>query len=339
MTEPLPPDAGALPAADSTAPEPPPSDAVPDEPSAAPTEGPLDAAADGPSVDFAAAEPAEPADAPSPAPRTGRGPAVLVGYLAAALAGALLLAGSLVAFGGLGRATPSPSPTPTPAPNEANGPSLGSAAAPVTVEIWADYQCPYCRLETMVFGGSLERAFVLPGTVRVVFRDFAFLGQESTDAAVAARCAGRQDPGAYWRYHDLLFAAQQGENQGTFSRANLVTIAGIAALDATSFTACLDDPSVAKAVAAETAAGKALGVESTPTMRVTGPGGTKTLAGFSSGWSTIRDAIAAVAVPAPSAGASPGGSASPGAGASPGGSASPSPTGTPTATSTPTPTK
>ena len=101
----------------------------------------------------------------------------------------------------------------------------------------------------MVFGGSLERAFVLPGTVRVIFRDFAFLGQESTDAAVAARCAGRQDPGAYWRYHDLLFAAQQGENQGTFTRANLVTFAGLAALDATSFTACLDDPSVAKAVA------------------------------------------------------------------------------------------
>ena len=331
MTESLPPDAGALRAADSTAPEPPPSDAVLNAAPADPS-GLLDAAAVTPPVDFAATEPVEPADAPSAAPRTGRGPVVLVGYLAAALAGALLLAGSLVAFGGLGRATPSPSPTPTPAPNEANGSSLGSAAAPVTVEIWADYQCPYCRLETMVFGGSLERAFVLPGTVRVVFRDFAFLGQESTDAAVAARCAGRQDPGAYWRYHDLLFAAQQGENQGTFSRANLVTIAGIAALDATSFTACLDGPSVAKAVAAETAAGKALGVESTPTMRVTGPGGTRTLAGFSSGWSTIRDAIAAVAVPAPSTGASPGASASPG------GSASPSPTGTPTATSTPTPT-
>jgi protein-disulfide isomerase len=327
MTEALPPDAGALRAVDSIAPEPPPSDAVPDEPSAAPTEAPLDADAVAPSADFAATEPVEPMDAPPSPPRTGRGPVALVGYLAAALAGALLLAGSLVAFGGLGRATPSPSPTPTPAPNEANGPSLGSAAAPATVEIWADYQCPYCRLETMVFGGSLERAFVLPGTARVVFRDFAFLGQESTDAAVAARCAGRQDPGAYWRYHDLLFAAQQGENQGTFSRANLVTIAGIAALDATSFTACLDDPSVAKAVAAETAAGKALGVESTPTLRVVGPGGTRTLAGFSSGWSTIRDAIAAVAQPAPSAGASPGGSGSPTA------------TGTPTPTPTPTPTK
>lgn len=336
----MPEEPGALPAEASappagpgqppTAPDAAPTGAVS---GAGPTEGPLDAGAVAPQVDFSAAGPVEPMGTPSSAPRTGRGPVVLVGYLAAALAGALLLAGSLVAFGGLGRATPSPSPTPTPAPNEANGPSLGSVAAPVTVEIWADYQCPYCRLETMVFGGSLERAFVLPGTVRVVYRDFAFLGQESTDAAVAARCAGRQDPGAYWRYHDLLFAAQQGENQGTFTRANLVTFAGLAALDTTSFTACLDDPSVAKAVAAETAAGRALGVESTPTMRVTGPGGTRTLAGFSSGWSAIRDAIAAVAAPAPSAGTSPGGSSSPTA------TGTPTPTATGTPTQTPTPTK
>ena len=108
--------------------------------------------------------------------------------------------------------------------------------APVTIEIWADYQCPFCRLEAMVFGGSMERAYVLPGTARIVYHDFAFLGQESIDAAVAARCAGRQDPGAYWRYHDLLFASQQGENQGAFSRANLVTLAGIASLDATAFS-------------------------------------------------------------------------------------------------------
>lgn len=260
------------------------------------------------------AQPVVPTEAPATA-RPGRRPALPVGYLAAALVGALLLGGGLAASGGLRGAAPSPSPTlaptPTPPPNVADGPSLGSAAAPVTVEIWADYQCPYCRLEAMVFGGSLERAYVLPGSARIVYRDFAFLGQESIDAAVAARCAGRQDAGAYWRYHDLLFASQQGENQGTFKRENLVTLAGMAALDVTAFTACLDDPAVAKAVADETAAGRALGVESTPTMRVSGPGGTKVLAGFSSGWSAIRDAMAAAAVAAPSAGPSPDGTPSP----------------------------
>ena len=290
---------------------------------------------DAESLDFVATEPVVRMSPPPTTARPERGPAVVLGYLAAALAGALLLGGSLVAFGAVGRAAPSPSPspsptlapTPTPPPNAAEGPSMGSAAAPVTIEIWADYQCPYCRLEALVYGGSMQRAYVLPGLARIVYRDFAFLGQESIDAAVAARCAGRQDPGAYWRYHDLLFFSQQGENQGAFKRVNLVTLAGIAALDATAFTACLDDPAVAKAVADETAQGRALGVESTPTLRVSGPGGTRILAGFSSSWSTISDAVAAASAPAPHASTSPGGSSAP--------SLSPSDTSAPSASEVP----
>src|SRR5450759_1486993 len=312
MTESLPPGADVLETAD-------------------PVEPPLGAE---PPLEAVPTEPVVPIAARPTAASTGRGPSVLLGYLAAALAGALLLAGSLAAVGGLGRPVPSPSPTPTatptPPPNAAIGPSLGSAAAPVSIEIWADYQCPYCRLEAMVFGGSLERTFVLPGIARVVYRDFAFLGQESTDAAVAARCAGRQDPGAYWRFHDLLFASQQGENQGTFKRENLVTLAGIAALDATAFTACLDDPAVAKAVADETAQGRAAGIESTPTVRLSGPGGTRILSGFSAGWSTISDAMAAVSAPAPPA--SPAAPASP----APGGSSTPLGSSTPMASEVPT---
>ena len=287
--------------------------------------GPPSSSADAESLDVVPTEPVVRVSPPPVTTRLGRGPAVALGYLAAALAGALLVGGSLVAFGAVGHAVPSSSPsptlapTPTPPPNAADGPSVGSVAAPVTIEVWADYQCPYCRLQAIAFGGSMERAYVLPGTARIVSRDFAFLGQESIDAAVAARCAGRQDPGAYWRFHDLLFASQQGENKGTFKRENLVTLAGIAALDATAFTACLDDPAVAKAVADETAQGRALGIESTPTLRVSGPGGTRIVPGFSAGWSTISDAVAAVAAPAPAPAASPapGGSSTPGASGAP----------------------
>jgi protein-disulfide isomerase len=304
MTESLPPDAGGQHAA-----EPPITSPDAAEP---PITSP-----DAESLDFVPTEPVVPTSPTPAAARPRRGPAVALGYLAAALAGALLLGGSLIAFGGVGRATPSPSPTlaptPTPPPNAADGPSLGSVAASVTIEVWADYQCPYCRLEALVYGGSMQRAYVLPGLARIVYRDFAFLGQESIDAAIAARCAGRQDPGAYWRYHDLLFFSQAGENKGTFKRENLVTLAGIAALDATAFTACLDDPAVAKAVADETAQGRALDIESTPTLRVSGPGGTRILAGFSAGWSTISDAVAAAVAPAPSASSAPGGSFTPSA--------------------------
>ena len=259
-------------------------------------------------------EPGVPGDTPVAAPRPARPAPAVLGYLAAALVGALLLAGSLFATGGIGR----PAPSPSPAPNAADGPSLGSQSAPVTIGFWADYQCPFCRLEALVFGGSLERAFVLPGVARIVYHDFAFLGQESVDAAVAARCAGNQDPGAYWRYHDLLFASQQGENQGAFARANLVALANIASLDVTTFSACLADPAQAKAVADETAQGKALGVVSTPTLRIVGPGGTRVLTGFSDSWATIRDAVDAVLAPQPSASPGPaGGSAAPASSAAP----------------------
>jgi protein-disulfide isomerase len=304
MTESLPPDADAMQTVGAA--EPPPTGADAAEPAIA-----GDAEPNG----LVPTEGVVPVGPPPATPRPGLGPSVALGYLAAALAGALILGGGLVAFGGVGRVAPSPSPsptptlapTPTPPPNAADGPSLGSVAAPVTIEIWADYQCPYCRLEAMVFGGSMERAYVLPGLARIVYRDFAFLGPESVDAAVAARCAGRQDSGAYWRYHDLLFASQQGENQGTFKRENLVALAGIAALDAGAFTACLDDPAVAKAVADETARGRAAGIQSTPTLRVSGPGGTKTLAGIGASWSTISDAVAAVTTALPESPA-PGGS-------------------------------
>ncbi len=297
--------------------------------------------------------PADGDDGPTlPAPRTGRRLHLgRAGQLVAVLLGGVVLGGVLVGLAGaVGKssgATPSPSPVPSPSAASGglvNGATMGDAAAPITVEIWADYQCPFCRLETVAFGGALERELAFTGKVRIEFHDFAFLGQESVDAAVAARCAGRQDPAAYWRYHDLVFAAQQGENQGAFSRANLVALATAAGIQTTPFTSCLDDPTVAQAVTAETARGRALGITSTPTMRITGPGGTKVIEGFSGSWTALSAAVEGVASPAPSGApgsaptsgspaasgqpaTSPGPGSSPGTGssASPGASTSPSP--------------
>lgn len=287
------------------------------------------------------AEPAGPVTVPAapladvepvvPARAGGRRPALL-GYLGIAILGIAIGAGGLaLVAGGLGRAAPSPTPAPSAAPADN---AIGSAAAPVTLEIWADYQCPFCRLEDLLFQGAVVRQYVLPGIVRIVYRDFAFLGPESTAAAVAARCAGAQDPAARLRYHDALYTFQQGENQGRFARANLLQIAQIVGVpDATAFAACLDDPAVAQAVADETAAGRNVGVVSTPTLRLRGPGGERVLTGATDAWPTLRDAIDAVAAapspsPSGSAGPAPSGSAggaSPEASPSPATSASPTP--------------
>ena len=114
----------------------------------------------------------------------------------------------------------------------------------------------------------LIREYVAAGRLRIVFRDYAFLGQESLDAAAAARAAGEQ--GAFWPYHDWLFANQAGENRGAFRREVLVEIARRVGLDVARFERDLDDPATAAAVAAERDAAASVPVNSTPTLVLNG---------------------------------------------------------------------
>jgi len=149
-----------------------------------------------------------------------------------------------------------------------DGRALGSSEAPVVVELWEDFQCPACSRFTRVVEPSIVERFVPTGNVRIVFRDFAFLGAESIDAAVAARCSGEQ--GEFWAYHDWLYANQNGENTGWFSSTRLGAIATRLELDHGVFDACVDRADVRADVASETAAGRALGVAATPTVMVNG---------------------------------------------------------------------
>jgi protein-disulfide isomerase len=160
-------------------------------------------------------------------------------------------------------------PGPTIPPGLADGRTLGSAAAPITIEVWEDFQCPVCGVFSRATEPRLIEEYVVRGKVRLVYRDMAFLGQESIDAAVAARAAD-QLGGLFWPYQALLFQNQHGENQGTFSRDYLADMAVALGLDRAAFLAALDDPALANAVRAETQQGTEQGVNSTPTLVVNG---------------------------------------------------------------------
>jgi protein-disulfide isomerase len=150
----------------------------------------------------------------------------------------------------------------------ADGMALGPASAPLTIEVWSDYQCPSCQRFVTTWENSIIDKYVATGQVRLVYRDFAFIGAESADAAVAARCAGNQ--GQYWPFHDYLFANQNGENRGWFSSGRLQSIAQSLGLDLDAFNGCRADPAIGQAVGAETMAGRAAGVAGTPTLALAG---------------------------------------------------------------------
>ncbi len=192
---------------------------------------------------------------------------------------AVVLIGGLVVLQGSGpaatdatalRAPASPAPVAL-----AQGRSLGKADAPVTLELWSDFQCPSCGQFAEVVEPALIRDYVTPGTLRIIHHDAAFQGSragsaydESVEAGAGARCAADQD--RYWPFHDWLFANQSGENLGAFADARLRAIATSAGLDVSAWDACRATGTRQAAVRAETQQGAAKGVNATPTMYLNG---------------------------------------------------------------------
>ena len=215
-------------------------------------------------------------------PSSGRSPLIWITG-AALVAGVVFLAVLLFANqpSGTVALTPPSDLTPT---ELADGRAIGADDAPVTLDVWADFQCPGCGIFTRATEARLMRDYVADGKLRLVFHDFAFIGEESVQAAIAARAAGRQD--AFWPYHDWLFANQDGENAGAFRREVLLAIADEVGLDKAAFEASLDDPELAAAVADETAAGRDVPVPGTPTLVLNG----RTLSGVPS-WDELAALI------------------------------------------------
>ena len=147
-------------------------------------------------------------------------------------------------------------------------PVLGETEAKVAVVEFGDYQCPYCGQFFKATEPLIREQYVKNGQVKIVWRDFAFLGPESFWAAEAARCAN--DQGKFWQYHDLLFNRQSGENKGAFAKDKLKGFAAELGLNQSDFDVCLDSGKYTQAVKDDTDYGRSVGVDSTPLTFISG---------------------------------------------------------------------
>lgn len=149
----------------------------------------------------------------------------------------------------------------------ASGRVLGKDNAPVTIQEYADFQCPVCgRADTVL--RQIVPQYVDTGKAKLEYHYFAFIGAESQWAAEAAECA--TDQKKFWEFADYVYRHQAGENQGAFSRANLKTFAGAVGLDMTAFNACFDGSKYTDLVKRETDDGRSRGVKATPTFFIGG---------------------------------------------------------------------
>ncbi len=148
---------------------------------------------------------------------------------------------------------------------------LGDPKAPVTVIVYGDYQCPFCGRFFSTTEQLVRENYVKSGKVKIVARNFQFLGAESELAGQAASCAKEQSN--FWAYHDAIYNAEikdGKENNGNLNKALFVEIAKNVGLDVNKFTSCYDSGKYADSIKQETQTAAALGVNSTPTIFVNG---------------------------------------------------------------------
>ncbi|QIN79300.1 thioredoxin domain-containing protein [Rubrobacter marinus] len=197
--------------------------------------------------------------------------------LALTLGTAVLVTGLLVALSQLG-AGHAGSPEELYAGIPQDGTTLGEAEAPVTVSVYEDFQCPFCGRFGREVLPDVVREYVRSGEVRVESRPMAFLGEDSLEAARAALAAAEQD--LYWQYHSLLFENQGAENTGYVTDALLERLARqTPGLDPGPWNDLRASGSAGSELEDVRAEAGARGVDSTPTLIVSGPGGDEVLEG------------------------------------------------------------
>lgn len=187
---------------------------------------------------------------------------------------------------------------PSPAASAGQVPASGDATAPAgagkagaivvgdpdaakVVEVYVDYQCPYCqRWETEIGAALMERA-LQPGSGLVVKQyNMAFLGEAnrslnppgaSARAASAAACVlDGVGVDAFVAFNTAIFAAPGGTEPSTrFDAASLVSLAGGLGADDETLT-CIEEGRFIPFVSATTQAAFARGVTGTPTVLVNG---------------------------------------------------------------------
>ena len=143
-------------------------------------------------------------------------------------------------------------------------PILGDSNAPLTLVEFGDYQCTFCKKFFHETEESIVMNYVKTGKVKMLFKDFIVVDEDSVNAANAAHCANDQK--MFWQYHSTLYNNWDGEGTGWASSEQLHQFAVTLGLDMNEFSECISQSKWKDLVLSSHADGRTLGVDATPTF-------------------------------------------------------------------------
>ena len=143
-------------------------------------------------------------------------------------------------------------------------PILGNPNAPLTLVEFGDYQCTYCKKFFHETEKLILINYIETGKVKMLFKDFIVVDEDSINAASAAHCANDQQ--MFWQYHSTLYNNWDGEGTGWASSEQLHKFAFTLGLDMNEFSECMANSKWKDLVHASHDDGRTLNVNATPTF-------------------------------------------------------------------------
>lgn len=153
-----------------------------------------------------------------------------------------------------------------PAPTRSN-PTRGPDKAPVTVHIFSDFQCPFCKRAEVTLR-ELDAAF--PGKLRFVWHNMPLSRHPEARGAAAASLEAFRQKGAkgFWALHERLFATDQ--EAADLNAAALRTHAIALGLDMARYDAALARGEHDAPIDEDLRLAETLGVDGTPAFVIGG---------------------------------------------------------------------
>ena len=143
----------------------------------------------------------------------------------------------------------------------------GEADAQVTLEEFADFQCPSCAMTTLQSIRPMENSF--GSRLRVIFWHFPLPNHKhGREAALAAEAAGHQ--GKFWEMHDMLYQKQSEWSNVPDIHPVFEDYAQELKMDVARFKKDFESSDVAAAVDRQHEQGEKRGVKNTPTLFING---------------------------------------------------------------------
>jgi protein-disulfide isomerase len=153
-----------------------------------------------------------------------------------------------------------------------NLPVLGNEDAKVTLVLFSDFQCPFCKAIVDDALPQIKKDYIDTGKAKLYFRHFPLtsIHPNAQKAAEAGECANEQ--GNFWAFHDEMFKNQTNWEglPSDQAIAKFGEYANIVGLNGAQLSECVSSGKMADKVKKDADDGSKVGVNGTPATFING---------------------------------------------------------------------